>query len=58
MHYVAIGQCFDLTTFVDFFSSFANMSNIKSIAPSIKIDGKAIDVTYEGTLDRNPPIDT
>jgi len=24
------------------------MSNIKSIALSIKIDGKAIDVTYEG----------
>ncbi len=30
------------------FSGFAKMSNIESINLSIKIDGKAIDVTYKG----------
>lgn len=29
MHYVPIWQCFDLTTFVNFFSSFVKMSNVE-----------------------------
>jgi hypothetical protein len=48
MHYVPIWQCFDLTTFVDFFSSFVKMSNVESINLSLKIDEKTIDITYEG----------
>jgi len=48
MHYVTIWQCRNLITFADFFSGFAKMSNIESITLSFKIDGKAIEVTYEG----------
>ncbi len=48
MHYVTIWQCRNLITFFDIFSGFAKMSNTKSITLSIKIDGKAIELTYKG----------
>ncbi len=37
-----------IDNFCWFFSSFAKVWNIESITHSIKIDGKAIEVTYEG----------